>query len=348
MGLFILFFRVCSNWYNIIRSATFWKQVEVLGTSSHEIIKIIPYLPPYVINFRIGGKFQKLPMSLPEILAKVQERCPRLQSFVLEAVCLEKYLHFMNPFKSKCIERRNCQRLDTAKRFLKEPLLGYLEVEYRTEEEIEGGSIILPELTILSFKSVYFNAMHLEPFISSATLPNIKVLDLSDSQPMNMTCMELFSDLVNLEELYIPKWTIGDPCLRKFLKYVKKLRVLDLEFTFIGDGTISSLKQNGKSLEALYLSYTYFNNLCNPNEETCFPQLRTLCIRHTKVLQEDIEVMLSKCPRLTCIDVSRCKDVSVQWYNNLSKEVKEKVAFETGLYYKLYCSHVRTGVPFAL
>lgn len=294
-------------------------------------VEIFTSLSSCVSQLRLGCHFESLPISLPELMAKLHDQCPVLECLMIESIDLVKNLHTVPEHPTRRSKILSNRLLCDAKVFLEDPFIQMIESHFSNEEDMELLNAVLPKLRILSFRQVLFSEFHILSLFSKNILPEIVVLDLSYSKPLSMgkTKIGLFYTLVNLEELYLAGWKITDINLVYFFRSVKKLRVLDLEDSRVTGKTISVLKKHCGALEELYLGYCRdIREIPRNNEDKqLFPNLKALCMKGTCVTPRGVEGLAAACPSLKFVNVSNCKNFNKLVCRKLFKDFKGKVNF---------------------
>lgn len=257
-------------------------------------------LPSCVVHFEIRSQFwAKLPVSLPVFMIKLREQLPSLKTLILGNVHFRAYLasnpdtrHLLKvEFNEANIPRSTSEKV----------------IESIFDKDVQLLTAFFPEVQVLSLNRVIFDPLYFNSFFSGFVLPKITVLDLAHQQQCLLGTKEyLFATFTNLEELYLGGWAFANPNTLIFLKYLKKLRVLDLGHCLISNDTIPVLIQNSTSLEKLYLCFTNVREVRRTNEKVFFPHLQSLCVRDTSITEETIREFLTACPSLKFVNVSGC------------------------------------------
>lgn len=244
-------------------------------------------------------------------MVKLREQCPSLKTLILGNI------QFLKKLTGKSYDDRRL--------LLKGPIHEADILRKTSDKDVELRNAFFPELQVLSLNSVIFNPLCFYSYFSGLVLPKITVLDLSHQEvclPEIKDC--LFATFANLQELYLGGWNITHPNRLIFLKYLKKLRILDLGNCLLSNDTISVLIQNSTSLEELYLCFSNIRDIQRTNAETeFFPHLQSLCVRSSCVTQETIREFLTACPSLKFVNVSRCL-CGITETSDLYQEFKEK------------------------
>lgn len=254
----------------------------------------------------------KLPISLPQFMVKLHDECPSLKTLILANI------HFLKKLTAKSFD-------DTERRLsLKSPITEADILRKRSDNDVQMLNALLPELKVLSLNCVIFNPLCFYTYFSGLVLPKITVLNLSHQVCLPEIKDCYFATFVNLEELYLVGWDITHPNRLIFLKYLKKLRVLDLGNCLISNDTISVLIQNSRSLEELYFCFSNIRDIQRTNAQIeFFPCLQSLCVRSSCVTEGTIREFLTSCPSLKFINVSGCL-CGITETSALYQEFKEK------------------------
>lgn len=270
------------------------------------------------VHFESRCQFQiKLPISLPQFMVKLSDQCPSLKTLILGNI------HFLTNLTGNAYDDRGL--------LLKGPIHEADILKKTSDTDVQLLNAFFPELQVLSLNCVIFNPPCFYFYFCGLVLPKITVLDLSNQEvcclPEIKGC--LFATFANLQELYLGGWNLTRPNRLIFLKYLKKLRILDLGNCLLSNDTISVLIQNSTSLEELYLCFSNIRDIRRTNPETeFFPHLKSLCVRSSCVTEETIREFLIACPSLKFVNVSRCL-CGITETSDLYQEFKEKCSIFT-------------------
>lgn len=260
----------------------------------------------------------ELPISLPQFMIKLRNQCPSLKTLILANIHFQKNL--TGSYGDHVTERRLLLKGEVHEANI---------LRKTSDEDVQLSNALFPELKVLSLNGVVFNPLCFYSYFSGLFLPKITVLNLSHQVCLPDIKVCFFATFYNLEELYLGGWNLTHPNRLIFLKYLKKLRVLDLENCLLSNDTISVLIQNSRSLEELYLCFTNIKDILRTNAETeFFPCLQSLCVRSSCVTKETIREFLTSCPSLKFVNVSGglCRITET---SDLYQEFKEKCFFIT-------------------
>lgn len=265
---------VCSRWYRLSRSPGLWKRVDThdMQLTSYQMQKLVPILPACVVHLQIRGlPILMVPLITPQVAIEIRERCPDLETLIIEDAFVAKHVHF-------------------------------------TDITVED---LPQKLSVLSLRKSFFHPDQFFCSVSHPTVPKIKVLDCSQCWCVTDDDIPFFTRLTDLQELYLEDCSITYAGVSLLLKRIENLRILDLEGTRIVDGTVILLATQCQTLEELFLGRTSVGDKdFRVLPAGSLLKLTSLCLMQTPVSNTGLRTVLQRLSSLKALNVALCSSVT--------------------------------------